>query len=298
MGVIRIVNGCKKYSSGANDSNVILNDFNMNVKRGSIYVLLGSSGCGKTTLISCMVGTNSLDSGSIQVLYDNVRRNSMKIGYMPQDIALINEFTISEMIAFYGVIHGMKASRIKERTDVIVDLLELPDSDKMVGKCSGGQQRRVSLACALVHEPEILILDEPTVGVDPLLRVKIWDFLIEMARTKNMTVLLSTHYIEEARQSTHVGIMRNGSLIAQDTPQNLLQKFATTSLEETFLRLSKRQENEQRGGPQIDLETIATTASEDKPIRRNRTEHSTANDGRTLRALISKNITQLVRNPA
>lgn len=293
MGVIKIVNGAKKYNSGA-EANVILSNFNMNVKRGSIYVLLGSSGCGKTTLMSCLVGTKSLDSGSIKLLNESVGKNNSKIGYMPQEIALIREFSISEMIRFYGVVYGLDTEKISKRIVQLCDLLELPDPDKLIRKCSGGQQRRVSLACTLVHDPEILILDEPTVGVDPLLRVKIWDFLQQMTRTKNMTILISTHYIEEARQSTHIGIIRNGSLIAEDTPQNLLERFETTSLEETFLRLSEQQENAKRE-PKIFLgyPPIATT-NRKKPIRRSRAKHS----GRKLRALLMKNVTQLVRNPA
>lgn len=125
---------------------------------------MGASGCGKTTLISCIVGMCSLDSGDIKVFDDSVGRNNSKIGYMPQEIALIGEFTISEMLHFYGVIFGMKKDKIEERLRFLCDLLELPDDDKLIEQCSGGQQRRISFAVALVHEPEVLILDEPTVG--------------------------------------------------------------------------------------------------------------------------------------
>lgn len=126
---------------------------------------MGSSGCGKTTLISCLVGINSLDSGSIEVFHDEVGKHNTKIGYMPQEIALIKEFKICEMIRFYGIIHGMALEKIEERIRFLCSLLELPDTEKLIGECSGGQQRRVSFAIALVHEPEILILDEPTVRV-------------------------------------------------------------------------------------------------------------------------------------
>lgn len=165
-----------------------------------------------------------------------------RIGYMPQESALILGFTVREMIWFFGTIFGMSSHKINERFEFLSNLLELPDEDRLIKDCSGGQQRRVSFALTLVHEPEILILDEPTVGVDPLLRCKIWDYLTEITRTKNVTVLLSTHYIEEARQSTHIGLMRHGVQIAEDTPDSILASCETTSLEDAFLSLSENQE--------------------------------------------------------
>lgn len=204
--------------------------------------MMGSSGCGKTTLISCLVGMKSLDSGDIEIFGEPPGVNRAKIGYMPQDTALINDFTVRENIWFFGTIYGMKADKINERFLFLSDLLELPDERRLLRDCSGGEKRRVSFALTMVHEPELLILDEPTVGVDPILRSKIWNYLIEITTTKNVTVVLSTHYIEEARQSTHVGVMRNGVQLAEDTPGNILQMTETTCLEEAFLKLSEKQE--------------------------------------------------------
>lgn len=127
------------------------------------YALMGSSGCGKTTLISCIVGIQSLDGGHIDVLNDNLGKSNSNIGYMPQETALVSEFSIKEMINLYGIIFGMKSAAIAKRLRFLSNLLDLPDEHRFIRDCSGGQQRRVSFALTLIHEPEILILDEPTV---------------------------------------------------------------------------------------------------------------------------------------
>ena len=123
---------------------------------------------------------------------------------MPQEIALTEEFSIKETIYYFGRIYGMSADRIRERYKLLKDLLDLPPGSRLLGHCSGGQKRRVSFAAAMVHEPELLILDEPTVGLDPILREKIWSFLVETTRTSKLAVIITTHYIEEAKQANCV----------------------------------------------------------------------------------------------
>lgn len=204
---------------------------------------MGASGCGKTTLLSSLVDVLKLDSGAIEIFGDKAENIAKsRVGYMPQENALIAEFTVGEMIWFVGTIFGLKSEHIEERLYFLTNLLELPQRNKIIKECSGGQQRRVSFALTLIHEPELLILDEPTVGLDPLLRFKIWDYLHEITRTNNVTVLLSTHYIEEAKQSTQIGLMRNGELIAEDSPPRILNMTGCDSLDEAFLRLSEKQE--------------------------------------------------------
>jgi ABC-type multidrug transport system ATPase subunit len=256
---------------------------------------MGASGCGKTTLIEVLVGLKQLDRGSVSLFGEAVGKHNEKIGYMPQSTALIHEFSISETVHFFGKIYGMKKIEIDERLDFLQKLLELPDIDQIVGTCSGGQQRRISFAIALVHDPEILILDEPTVGVDPLLRTRIWDFLIDLTKKKNTTVLITTHYIEEAKQSTHVGLMRKGLLVAEDTPYNLLTKFNTDSLEEAFLKLSEQQE--------IDIKSFGKPSRKYARLDSNqstltrRVRNAGVVNKNKLRALVDKNTTQLIRNP-
>lgn len=262
---------------------------------------MGSSGCGKTTLISCLVGIANLDSGDIEIFGEPPRRNRPRIGYMPQETALIPEFTIREMIWFFGTIFAMNSERIEKRIRFLSDLLELPPSDQLIRECSGGQQRRVSFALTLVHEPEILILDEPTVGVDPLLRTKIWDYLIEITSKNNVTVLLSTHYIEEARQSTHIGLMRNGVQIAEDTPSNILRAMETTNLEEAFLRLSEKQENDSSNHNVLGhLEMKAVQGEPSSTInyssKRHRTKVVEQSTFKIMFALLMRNIIQILRN--
>lgn len=129
-----------------------------------------------------------------------------RLGYMPQEVALYGEFTMRETMIFFGTIADMTRAQVEARVDFLTDLLLLPCSDKYVKTLSGGQQRRVSLAAALIHEPELLILDEPTVGVDPLLRQKIWEHLVNITKNAQTTVIITTHYIDETRQAHLVSL--------------------------------------------------------------------------------------------
>lgn len=265
--------------------------------------MMGSSGCGKTTLISCLVGVNELDEGKIEIFGDEPSNARSRIGYMPQETALINEFSIREMIWFYGTIFGLNSQKLDDKVKFLSELLELPDVNKLVKDCSGGQQRRISFALTLVHDPELLILDEPTVGMDPLLRAKIWDFLVEITKRQNVTVLLSTHYIEEARQSTHVGLMRNGVLVAEDSPQNVLCLMNTNSLEEAFLKLCTQQDVRSQ---QTSQSTVNTPETSRAPIYqrsvscqysskavKNKSKRSTT---KIVTALLIKNFKQIFRS--
>ncbi|KAF5281791.1 hypothetical protein FQR65_LT14538 [Abscondita terminalis] len=222
---------------------VVLKGLNAKVPKGSIYALLGASGCGKTTLLGCITGRKMLNSGhaSVYGLKPGSEELTKRIGYMPQETGLYDKFTVQETLLFYGRVLGMERDLIKERTEFLVELLNLPGSDHGVGQLSGGQKRRVSLAIAFLHEPELLILDEPTVGIDPLLREIIWKYFLDIAKKKNVTVLITTHYIEETSQADIVGFMRGGYLVAEGNPKSLLERHKVTSLEDMFLKLSIEQ---------------------------------------------------------
>ncbi|OQR77411.1 ABC transporter G family member 20-like, partial [Tropilaelaps mercedesae] len=206
------------------------------------YGLLGPSGCGKTTLLRCIVGRKGPQSGQVRV-FDQIPGTpgafipGPGVGYMPQELTLYPEFTIYETLLFFGKVFRMPSRIIEDRIQFLLKFLDLPEKGRLVKNLSGGQQRRVSLAAALIHKPPLLILDEPTVGVDPLLRQAIWNYLITLTREQGMTVIVTTHYIEEARQANIVGLMRSGRMLAQDEPERLLEDFNCDTLEEVFLQL-------------------------------------------------------------
>ncbi|XP_051936132.1 ABC transporter G family member 20 isoform X2 [Hippocampus zosterae] len=220
----------------------VLNNLNLTVPQGQIYGLLGPSGCGKTTMLKCIVGTLSISRGYIGVLgkppaFPGHGVPGRMVGYMPQELALYNEFTIGNTLTFYGRIHGLKSRETQDRINELIELLDLPQKDRVVRNLSGGQKRRVSLAAALLQKPKLLILDEPTVGVDPVLRKKIWKHLVDIVKTGKMSVIITTHYIEEAGQANVVGLMRNGRLLAEGTPEAVMKQQGSTTLEHAFLQL-------------------------------------------------------------
>uniref|UniRef100_A0A8C7KMG8 ATP-binding cassette, sub-family H, member 1 n=1 Tax=Oncorhynchus kisutch TaxID=8019 RepID=A0A8C7KMG8_ONCKI len=220
----------------------VLSNLNLTVPQGHIYGLLGPSGCGKTTLLKCILGTLKISRGHISVLgkppaFPGHQVPGRMVGYMPQDLALYNEFSISDTLTFFGRIHGLSSTDTQARMDFLVDFLDLPHNSSLVGKLSGGQKRRVSLGAALLQNPQLLILDEPTVGVDPVLRAKIWQHLVEIVKTGKVSVVITTHYIEEARQANVVGLMRNGRMLAEGEPETLMKQNSAATLEKAFLQL-------------------------------------------------------------
>uniref|UniRef100_A0A669BA38 ABC transporter G family member 20 n=1 Tax=Oreochromis niloticus TaxID=8128 RepID=A0A669BA38_ORENI len=227
----------------------VLNNLNLAVPQGQIYGLLGPSGCGKTTLLKCIVGTLKISRGHITVLgkppaFPGHDIPGKKVGYMPQELALYNEFTISDTLTFFGRIHGLTSKETQARMNFLIDFLDLPQKTSLVRNLSGGQRRRVSLGAALLQNPELLILDEPTVGVDPVLRSKIWHHLVEIVKTGKVSVIITTHYIEEARQANVVGLMRHGRLLAEGPPDAVMKQHCATTLEHAFLQLCETSDNE------------------------------------------------------
>ncbi|XP_008549185.1 ABC transporter G family member 20 isoform X2 [Microplitis demolitor] len=265
----------KTYGSSKNP-NPVLQNLNMTVAKGSIYGLLGASGCGKTTLLSCIVGRRRLNSGEIFVLGGKPGTKGSgvpgkQVGYMPQEIALYGEFTIRETMMYFGWIFGMDTSEIVERLRFLLQFLDLPSQNRLVKNLSGGQQRRVSFAVALMHDPELLILDEPTVGVDPLLRQSIWNHLVQITKDGNKTVIITTHYIEEARQAHTIGLMRSGRLLAEESPRALLTMYNCASLEDVFLKLSRKQGQTTQPTTELNISNNISMASlnwgkKDEPV--------------------------------
>lgn len=214
-------------------------DFNLTIPRGAIYGLLGPNGAGKTTLIRMIMGLIAPSSGTI-TLFDRFRPGETSVrplvGYMPQRLALYPHLTVYENILFFGRIYGLDENRIKERANELMDLVELTHrKNSIVENLSGGMAQRVMLATALIHRPQFLILDEPTAGVDPSLRLHFWRWF-EAIVVDGVSILITTHHISEAAHSSKVIFIREGKLLEIDTPQALMQRYGVRDLDMAFVK--------------------------------------------------------------
>ncbi len=222
-----------------------LDDLSLQVQEGELYGMLGPNGAGKTTTINILAGLTRPTAGSARVGgYDVVKeakRVREIIGVCPQDTAVYDYLTGRENVELFGSLHGMQPSEIKSKAEELLAAVGFEeDADRRVGKYSGGMRRRINLVMALVHDPKIVFLDEPTVAMDPQSRHAVWDFLLELGRTER-TVVLTTHYMEEAEALCGtVGIIDNGKLIASGSPRELKEKHEARNLEEVFLDLTGR----------------------------------------------------------
>ena len=219
-----------------------VNHLNLTVYQGETYGLLGPNGSGKTTTIKILCGLLLPTSGNGTILNQRVPCKTLMqtIGYMPQETALYQDNTVHENLAFFAGLYGVAKEKFLTREQTMLKFVDLEKwSDALVSTLSGGMRHRLSLACALLHEPQIVFLDEPTVGVDPELRATFWGFFQQLT-SKGCTVVITTHYMDEADRCDRVGLLRAGQLIAEGSPQALKQQTNTTSLEDAFLHLSGR----------------------------------------------------------
>lgn len=221
----------------------VLNQINLNVESGSIFGLIGPSGSGKTTLVKIIVGMDSPSQGDVQVLNTAVPNLKLlqKIGYMAQADALYSDLTGEENLAFFASLFKLKKDVQKERIAYSAGLVNLTDDlKKKVQNYSGGMKRRLSLAVALIQDPEILILDEPTVGIDPELRQSIWAELFRLKK-EGKTILVTTHVMDEAEKCDRLAMVRDGEIITSGSPAELKNQYGINSLEEVFLKAGGRQ---------------------------------------------------------
>jgi len=213
-----------------------LDGVTLRVHRGEVYGLLGPNGAGKTTLIRSLVGLVAPEAGTVSVLGQRMPQLEVlaRIGYMTQQAALYPDLSAEENVHFFGAIYG--------RVDGVRDALELVDlwdrRKSVVSTLSGGMRTRCSLACALVHKPDLLLLDEPTVGVDPQLRVQLWDRFRKMA-AGGTTIVVSSHVMDEAERCDRLGLIRFGKLLAEGTVPEIKAKAGVARLEDAFLKLSE-----------------------------------------------------------
>lgn len=221
---------------------VAVDNLDLKIRKGTLYGMIGPNGSGKTTTIKMLVGLLRATSGKAYVLGEKVPidSNLARIGYMPQEMAVYADLTVHENLELFAELHSIDREIFAKREEVLLKVIDLVDrKHSLVSQLSGGMKHRVSLACALVHDPDIMFLDEPTVGVDPELRVGFWNYFTQL-KAGGKTVVLTTHYMDEAVRCDIVGMMRSGSLIGEGTPRRLMDSTATADLESAFVALSKK----------------------------------------------------------
>lgn len=222
----------------------------LSVSKGELFGLLGPNGAGKTTTINVLCGLLPPTQGSVIVSGYDVQKEPEKvkalIGVCPQDTAVFDYLSGRENIEFFGNLHGLSKETLKTNTDTLLEKMGFTeDANRRVNIFSGGMRRRINLAMALVHDPEIAFLDEPTVGMDPQSRRAVWDFINDL-KSQDKTIMLTTHYMEEAEElCDRVGVIDYGKLIALDTPTQLMEKYDAKNLEDVFIELTGRRIREE-----------------------------------------------------
>lgn len=234
----------KKRYKGSRDE--ALKGINLEIKTGEFFGLLGPNAAGKSTLLSILCGILSPSSGKVELFGEKLNHNREKrkkrIGLIPQEIALYPTLTVEENILFFGKLHGIPRKILREKTGSFIRLFNLDEHrDKPVSKCSGGIKRRVNLIAGVIHQPELILLDEPTLGVDPQLRSMIFDFLSELNK-EGATLIYTTHYMKEAETlCNRVGIIDHGSILTKGNPDELIaSEPECRDLGELFLKLTGR----------------------------------------------------------
>lgn len=220
-----------------------VNKISFEVGKGEIFGFLGANGAGKTTAMKMLIGISSPSSGKAKVagfdVYENTEDIKKNIGYMSQKFALYDDLTVKENITFFGGIYGLSRSRIKEKSELLINELGLQEVAKeLVGSLPLGWKQKLSFSVALLHDPKIIFLDEPTGGVDPITRRQFWEMIYKTAN-KGTTVFVTTHYMDEAEYCNRVSIMVNGKIEALDTPKNLKKQFGVESMNDVFLKLAR-----------------------------------------------------------
>ena len=217
---------------------LVLDDFSIDIGDGRVTGLLGPNGAGKTTLIRCIVGVQIVEAGTVTVLGEPAGspRLRARVGYVTQAPSVYLDLSARENLEYFARVLDAPDRRISEVIET-VDLVR--DERRLVGRLSGGQRARVSLATALLGEPDVLVLDEPTVGLDPVLRRELWDLFRELAAA-GRTVLVSSHVMDEAVRCDDLVLLRDGAIVAAGTPDELRAQSGSDDLEQAFLRLGER----------------------------------------------------------
>jgi len=240
--VIEVYDLVKKFGA------FVANDhLTFDVYKGEIFGFLGANGAGKTTAIRILCGLSKPTSGRVQVAgIDSGRPEEIKkrIGYMSQRFSLYEDLTVTENIELYGGIYGMTLKQILPRTKMLLEKLSFTEySDTLIKSLPLGLRQKLAFAVAVFHDPEIVFLDEPTSGVDPITRRQFWEMIYETA-SRGITVFVTTHYMDEAEYCDRVTIMNEGRIVALDTPAALRSEYDTSSVEELFVKITRPQKEQ------------------------------------------------------
>ncbi|MGE5631659.1 MAG: ABC transporter ATP-binding protein [Caulobacteraceae bacterium] len=236
-----------------------VNGISFDIPKGKIFGFLGPNGSGKSTTIRMICGVLRPTSGEGKVLgYDLVKdteKIKQNIGYMSQKFSLYEDLTVEENLDFYGNIYMMPKEKLEERKKQLIEMANLKGKEKsLAGTLSGGWKQRLALGCSLIHNPSLLILDEPTAGVDPVSRREFWNSITQLVRD-GITVLVTTHYMDEASICDIIGFIYNGDLIAMNTTQELYKEHNTENLEDIFIEYVKKLTNKEVVSSFMDLKT-------------------------------------------
>ena len=220
-----------------------VSEITFEVSKGEIFGFLGANGAGKTTAMRMLCGLSSPSSGKAEIagfdVYKETEKIKKNIGYMSQKFSLYEDLTILENIKFFGGIYGLSDKQIKSKGEELVTQLGLQgEAKKLVGSLPLGWKQKLSFSVAVLHQPKIVFLDEPTGGVDPVTRRQFWDLIYEAAHN-GVTIFVTTHYMDEAEYCNRISIMVDGYIRALDTPTNLKQQFGVSSMDEVFFELAR-----------------------------------------------------------
>lgn len=220
-----------------------VNEISFKTYKGEIFGFLGANGAGKTTAMKMLIGISQPTSGEAAVtgldVYSHPDRIKRNIGYMSQKFSMYDDLTIKENITFFGGIYGLDRKTIKAKIKVVIESLGLQEvADQLVGSLPLGWKQKLAFSVALLHEPKIVFLDEPTGGVDPITRRQFWELIYKQA-SLGTTIFVTTHYMDEAEYCDRVSIMVEGKIEALDTPKNLKRQFKADSMDGVFLKLAR-----------------------------------------------------------
>jgi len=222
---------------------IAVNEISFDVAKGEIFGFLGANGAGKTTAMRMLCGLSKPSSGKALIAGFDVNKQTEKIkqniGYMSQKFSLYEDLTILENVKFFGGIYGLKNAQIKQKSEQLINELGLEkEAKKLVAELPLGWKQKLSFSVALLHEPKIVFLDEPTGGVDPVTRRQFWE-MIYAAANRGITIFVTTHYMDEAEYCNRISIMVDGKIEALDSPSNLKKKFDAATMDDVFYRLAR-----------------------------------------------------------